>query len=476
MTQATFTAEQVAALKEAGVLAGTKNDPASTTLGGANLHGPLQSGSNWGIFSQPGRKPDMFSAMPRALSLQAYLDMMPSDLYRNEIDLMTGVTEEGGTNATGWCGDPPSTGMTKKCTQRYSFGKYYIKDELVAAAQVGLRKNRADVPRNILNLGAGSPLNRFVPESAFTLDDTFSQLRLNQFLVGVSAERDVCHVAIQGNAALGSANTQHGWIAEFTGLDSQIKTGYTDLDTGYACPAADSIVTSFNAAVSGTDAFGRTITEAWQDLMRGLTRRASRAGLSGVVWAAVMREELFYALTAQIACNYFTTRCTAATNAAQNQDAPQIEMMRLDMLEDQYLLADGKRIPVILDECMPQASLANKRWHSDLFVIPVAWNGMPLTYFEYFPMDNQYATEFTQMLGQQVARLNNGLWLVGERDTGLCLEHHYQMMIRLVLEAPFLAGRLDDIFYYYYPETNDAIPGASLHRDGGVSYLHDQYV
>jgi hypothetical protein len=41
----------------------------------------------------------------------------------------------------------------------------------------------------------------------------------------------------------------------------------------------------------------------------------------------------------------------------------------------------------------------------------------------------------------------------------------------MVLEAPFLAGRIDDLQYVYLAPTREAIPGASLYVDGGVSYV-----
>lgn len=465
-----YTPQELEVLAKAGVLA-LKNDPASTTLPGAQLHGPLQDGSgNFGPLSLPGIRPEMLSAMQRPDSLSAALPLIRSDVWEEKIDIMTGVTASPGTNADGWCGDPPSVGALKKCGQKYRFGQYYTKDDLVALADVGMRRDRADVPRSILNLGPGAAINRFVPDIVFSLPDTMSQFRYNQWMVGVSTERDVCPVTIHGDDTTTGANREHGWIREFDGLDLQIKTGYTDWDSGLACPAADSVVMSYNALVSGSAADGRTITQYWQDLMWALTQRARKARLMGVSWVAVMRDSLFYELSSQIACNVYTARCTASTNAAQNQDAVTIESLRLSMLNEHYLLWHGQRIPVITDECITEEVLGDKYYKSDLYVAPTDWMGMPLTYFQYFPMDNAYAVEHGQMLGSQVKRLNGGLWLVGERDTGLCLEHHYQMQVRLIVEAPFLAGRIDDIWYYYYPETRDAIPGYSRYADGGVSY------
>lgn len=471
-----FDAEVIQKMIDGGMLSATKNDPASTTPTNAQLHGPLADASgNWGPFAEPGIRPTMLSAMQRPKSLSAVLPMTMSRNYNEKIAVMTGVTAEGGTNAANWCGNPPGPGALKKCTQWYAFGKYYVKDNLMKLADIGLSRDYSDVPRQILNAGRGggpgATGNPFIPESVFMLEDTYSALRYQQYLIGVSAERDICHVAIQGNASLAYTASQHGWIAEFTGLDSQIKTGYVDHDSQLECPAADSVVETFNAVITGNNAAGnRTIVQVWQDTMFALESRADAAGLMGVNWVAVMRRDLFYALTQQVACNFYTARCTFSNNNAQNQDAAQIEGLRLAMLNGQYLLYNGMQVPVVFDECMPRETLGNQYYKSDIFVVPLTWQGMPLTYFQYFPMNNQYAQEFAQIMGSRVQYLNNGLWLVGERDTGLCLEHHYQMMPRVILEAPFLAGRIDDVFYNYYVQSHDAIPGESLYADGGISY------
>jgi len=468
-----FDPEVIQKMIDAGLAFGTKNDPASTTPTNAQLHGPLAVGSNWGPFAEPGIRPTMLSAMQRPKSLSAVLPLVTSRNYNEKIAIMTGVTAETGTNAQTWCGNPPGPGALKKCTQWYSFGKYYIKDNLAKLADIGLSRDYSDVPRQILNAGRGggpgATGNPFIPESVFMLEDTYSLLRYQQFLVGVSAERDVCHVTIQGNASLAYSAAQHGWILEFTGLDSQIKTGYVDHDSNLTCPAADSVVETFNKAITSTAA--RTITEVWQDTMFALESRADAVGMMGVQWVAVMRKDLFYALTQQIACNFYTARCNTTANSAQSQEAREIEGLRLAMLNGAYLLYNGMQVPVVFDECMPRETLGYQYYKSDIFVVPLTWQGMPLTYMQYFPMNNQYATEFAQIMGARVKYLNNGLWLVGERDTGLCLEHHYQMMPRVILEAPFLAGRIDDIFYNYYAKSREAIPGESaMYADGGISY------
>jgi hypothetical protein len=42
--------------------------------------------------------------------------------------------------------------------------------------------------------------------------------------------------------------------------------------------------------------------------------------------------------------------------------------------------------------------------------------------------------------------------------------------VRMILDAPFVSARIDDIRYKSYTEEQDPIPGMSYWKDGGVSY------
>ena len=107
-----------------------------------------------------------------------------------------------------------------------------------------------------------------------------------------------------------------------------------------------------------------------------------------------------------------------------------------------------------------------------MYIVPVSWAGVPLLRLQYFNMDNQYTSEFINFMGNtNVKTINNGMFLVGQRDTGLCLEYHFQSRMRLILDTPWLAARIDDIsFSYVNVATRTALPGTSLYTDGGVSY------
>lgn len=447
---------------------GYKNDPASTTLPGAQLHGPLQSGSNYGPLSSAGVRPGMLSTFQRPASLAEILPLVKSDVADEIVEIMTGVTAEGGTNAAGWCGNPPTNGALKVCKQHWGFGKYYVKSDLNALAEIGLRKNRADVPRQILNTGPA--MHPMIPDMMWQLPDTMDQLRYEFFKTGVAAQRDIGHVVIQGDNTLAYTASQHGWTKEFLGLDGQIKTGYTDSESGALCPAADSAVMSFNADVDDTDGNGRTIVEVVTDAVYGIKEVADAVGMGDTQWAFVMRRDFFKPLTEVWACHYYTARCNTTSNAAQQQDAIAVNALREEMLRGGFLWVDGEQYPVVFDENILRETLGNQYYKADMYFVPLSWAGMPLTYIQYFDMANPYAVAYANQISKKVEYMSDGLWLVSERDTGGCMEYHFQMASRLILEAPFLAARIDDVAYYFRAPARDSIPGASLYVNGGVSY------
>lgn len=465
---------ELAVLAKAGVLQiGQKNDPASATLTGQALHGPFQgSSSQFGLFSYPGVRPERFSAMARPDSWWNLIPIVRSEYHNEILEIMTGQTEGSGNNAAGFCGDPPVYGNLKTCQQVYTWGDFYAKTTINSGALVGQLRNRADVPANILNAAPDSR-NPFIPDVMYRLADTRSTLQSELFKMGVGMERATELVGIQGVATTQN-NTYRGWMTQFSGIDRQIRTGYVDAVSGYACNAADSAVVAYNADIAGTnsDGSGRTIVETLTETARAMKKRASQVGMSGTQWVILMRSEQFQRMTDVWACQYAINRCSTGTVGSPVQrDGMAIQSLRLEMMRGQFLWIDGEQWPVVFSEGIPNPATANNTYNADIYIIPVSWEGRPLIYAQYYPMDNQYTQEWMNNFGiQTVSVLNNGLFLVGYRSTGLCIEWHFQARMRLILETPFLAARVDDVQYSYYEVTRQAIPGSSLYQDGGISY------
>jgi hypothetical protein len=95
-------------LAKAGVTLniGQKNDPSGSTPTASTLHGAnYGNGSQYGLFSAPGVRPDRFSALSRPRSMTSLLRPQKSDLINEIVEIVTGQTAGTTTNATGWCAD-----------------------------------------------------------------------------------------------------------------------------------------------------------------------------------------------------------------------------------------------------------------------------------------------------------------------------------------------------------------------------------
>jgi len=113
------------------------------------------------------------------------------------------------------------------------------------------------------------------------------------------------------NKTTANTATQLGWINEFDGLERQVVTGRVDMNSGIACPAADSQVITWGADIGATVS-GRTFPQLIVDTMFGLADIAERAGLAGTRWIIVMPFRMFRPLTYVYACQYWTSLCLTA--------------------------------------------------------------------------------------------------------------------------------------------------------------------
>jgi hypothetical protein len=467
-----YTLEELRVLEKADVL-GVKHDTSSATPSAQALHGYFPGNANQqGAFTAMGGRPGIFNATARTRSISRYIPVLRNPIMNELIDVMTGVTAGSGNNATSACATAPKAGDLKTARLAYTYGIMHIGTKVDDLTQMGQRVNRADVPREIYNNATVD--NPFLPQvpGIDGLSNTAQRFRAAMYTLGVEIERNVSPVHWEGVAGT-EDNAYRGVARQWAGLSSLIKTGHTDSVSGLAVPALDSDVVSFNTLVSSDDALGRSFVEALTDTLFGLRERAGRLGMGGVQWAIAMRPDQFRAVTEVWACTYNTYRCDGSEGNNVMRDAAAISRFRDEMFNGEYLLVAGERVPVILDDSITRDVLGNNHYKSDIYIIALSWSGMPLLYGEYFPMDNAEALEYLTGAGIPEATTttwNNGLWRVFKRQTKACIEYDLYGKFRLILDAPFLSGRLDDVAYRSYYRQTDATPGASYYVNGGVSY------
>lgn len=422
-----------------------------------------------GLFSRSGVRPEMWSTLPRVRTLSGIVPFFKSE-YGDQIhEILTGQLDSTGSNATDFCALGPVAGKLKVCQQITKFGEINISTEKIELPKVGLLKNRADTPRQLLN--SGSIDNRFVPEvlNAFPAD-TRDLRAVILYRAGVQIER---MIGLTEFAGVQGASSISGMQKEFRGVDGWVKTGYADAVENVACPAADSYVVNFNANIGNTMTDGRDIVEAVTDVYVTLNDRARQAGINAT-WVIAMHPYAFYALTDAWACNYVTSRCefTGTNNNRLMVNGSELNQLRIDMLNGQYLLINGVPVPVVLCDGIDDGVQGSNNYQQDIYILPLTANNTPVLYYEYFDMGNPYANQFiSQMDAFTYGVMNDGLYAMATYQTGGCISYSLYSMVRLMLDTPFLAGRVDNVTFKYLLGTRSPYPGRSLYADGGVSII-----
>lgn len=453
-----------------------KNDPGATSTPTANvLHGLNPSGT-LGLFGSPGVDPRMYATIVRANgSFSAALPMIPSVFLQERREIVTGINAATGTNPSNFCGDPMQPGDMKICRQDYEFGKLTAKTQNVDLLTTGAYYNRADVDREI------------IPPQVFNapfMPDVVSGANVNsqvykQFLqLGNNLSRSSEVVLIQGNklAPANGAGSQPFYISQPDGLDRLIKTGYTDVPSGVACSAVDSSVRNFGSINISQTATDGTIVDYVTDLITGLEMNLFGDGMGydqgSSSWAILLNPRVWRPLTRMWPCAYQTTGCqTLVNNNGQriNVDAVNQREFQDEMYNGKFLMVDGVRIPVLFSWGVPLATVAPDTYNTTLYLVPMRLNGAPVTFIEYFNTGNSFQQEYASLVPTSVPTrvINGGLYRIGRQDQPNCIVYTLGGLWRLRFDAPFAAGRIDNIQVTDRTRMRSPYPGESWYADGG---------
>lgn len=475
-----LSAEQIKALKEAGKLddviaadkeIGAKND-VSADLPYANpAYGPRPGTTDqFGIFTQPGVRPEMFSTLAQPVDFTSILEPQRSEFAQERVGILTGQTADAGTNPSDVCGAPARPGQLKTCQQNYVFGQLYIGSEKLSITDAGKLANRAVSERTILNAAATDPLIPDVLQGANV--NLLSPEAQAFYQIGTSVRRSLATVLIAGDPTAAYNATELGWIREPNGLDTLIKEGYADAITGAACEAADSDVRTWGALTSATVG-GISIAQELTDLYFGRVTLARQVGVDAQ-WAFVMPFALFRELTYDYAANYFISRLTApmAVGNPLNTNSESVRRMQIEMLQGNYLLMDNVPVPVLFSDGIPLES-AGKYKQADIYLVPVRVNGRAGIRFEFFPMDNPQAQQLIGRFNGEIQILNGGMYAVSYERTKFCVEMTLTAQFRMYLETPFLAGRLDNVQFTSNIGYRSPLPSGTGYVNGGATFYSD---
>jgi len=377
------------------------------------------------------------------------------------------------------CDDPIQAAGYKTCIQTSVFGRKEAKTRTIEINHVGQVINRGEfVDLQIINQplveGMAGLLSRF---SAF--DNQAQALAAGRDMVmrfvevGIDIQRWLCPKVFDGHPANSSAG---GGYKEFPGLDLLISRTKVDALTGAACPSLYSDVKDFGYKVisSTTDP---DIHRTLSTMLLHPERKAVQQNLAPVEFGIVMRSQLFWELTRYWPLAYNTD---AMSQTLAGLDMLYVENIKLRdaMREGSFLIVNGKRYPVIQDDCIDEdnrndnGAIPIGGFASDIYVVPFRVRGgtFQSLYWEYFDYRKGATQSFTDARANVFFWSDDGIFLWGVRPpNNWCLDVIMKFEPRLILRTPQLAGRLQNVSYVPLQHTDDPLPSQWYHVNGGVA-------
>lgn len=454
---------------------GMKHDLPSGFTTHTNLnHGPS------GIFGAAGIDQNVFGTRVRPRGLMNVLPAFPSVDTNPIVAYLTGFTDsESGSEKDAPCDDPLQGGDMKSCLQGALFGRIERKTKPIELNKIGERTNRGEMyDLRLVNdplLESSFAVTPGFPKAAM---DVLNRQVLSEWLkLGVAFERAIGPLVYTGNPS----NNTNGGYAEWHGLETLVGTGKIDVITANVCTALDSDVVDW--AYKRVEDFASDFFELIVDMYRYLSDIASRTGLDPVEFVIVMRRDLFNVLADLWPCAYATYRCNVQNVQDSNLDRVMVDGMAQRQMSDdirrgEYLLIDGVRVRVVLDDFIPEtsntddANVTSGNFASDVYILPLTVRGgIVSTFFEYFDYSapNGVLQAIRDGLVMNEYWTDGGRYLWTTQRTLWCLDWAAKIEPRLRLLTPHLAGRIQDVQYGSRKHRRDDSPDSGYHFDGGVT-------
>lgn len=435
-----------------------------------------------GLFNTPGLSGSIVSTYIPPMSIEGWMEtnghVMMSMFEQPVYGIITGQTGATGSDPTSSCDENVKVaGSLKLCMQSWPFGEITMKSQVIPVDRSGMLIN-AGSPTN-LTLGN----NPFESETANQIAPLSNEDIFRSYVAKLTVElandfsREYAHLIWDGNPINTAGST--GGYKEYNGLNRIINTGYQDIETQIACPAADSLVMDFGGDIAQNNVakIVRWFVEAYRD-RRFLARRTN---FGEVQWAWVMRYQAFLSLTDIWPCAYYTFRCYTAAPAGSNAtgfvDTAVQAALRDDMRNGMFLLIDGVRVPVIIDETMEELNVGDGNFQSNAYLVPLSAPGKLsdsaglLTYMEYFNFNGPFgmAKALGDIAPDNIYKVSsNGKFIMALlAATGFCRQMMIRARKRVICRTPFLAARIDNIAYNVYIHERDYKPGTSFFVNGG---------
>lgn len=430
------------------------------------------------LFNQPGVEPGVISTYIGPMGIEDWLEargLVRKSMYLNPVyQILTGQTASTGSEPTTPCSEEvPMPGDLKVCNQTWPFGEMTMKTRPIRIDNAGELINRSEpLDLRLLN-NPFAAANQIVPAGS----TNFFRNKLAKEVVELTNDfkRRYAELIYTGSPVNTAASA--GGYLEYNGLERIVTTGYTDTFTHQACAAADSVVENFGGAIIQNNA--GSYVRKMIDTYRARKYLAEQLKIS-VEFVFVMRYQHFLSATQVWPCSYETYQCYNASPSAAgaviiSSDGSDQNKMRQDMRSGKFLLIDDERVPVVLDNVLPELNIGSGNFQSDAYLLPARSPqlGGDLLWMEYFDYNGQDGMRsiINQMGPQDEYRVStDGRFAIHFLSgVSFCKQVEIRTRKRLILRAPFLAAKIEDVRYSVYSSERNWEPGTSFFVDGGLT-------
>ncbi len=446
---------------------------------GPYLHGP---GGTW---STPGLNRDVISTHIQIVdSLAAILPVRTTIFEQPLFPYITGFVRSDQQEKDGVCDDPEEAGQMKTCILTTALGRKEFRTRELEVNRVGRLNNRGEmndlqvVNTPLVNALGGLFTQKFALGRSHALKAA-NEMNIRFMEVAVAFDRWICPTIYTGNPANNSAGK--GYM-EFPGLDLLVGTNKPDAITGLQCESLYSDIKDYNFVDITNQNAPYNIVHVLTQWYRKLKQKARQQNMWPADLRFVMRPQLFDIITDIWACEYWSYRCQAtgeSGNSGMNQtfnDGNPVSF-RDSMKLGRYLMIDGVKIPVVLDDCILEennddnGSIPLGSVSSDIYLLPFSIRGgsRKTLFFEAIDM-SAGPMQTAQIAGAAFAFWSDAgrfLWSINPL-VNWCLTAIAKLEPRLILEVPQLAGRLTNVVATHLQHWDDPLPSQDYHLNGGV--------
>jgi hypothetical protein len=434
-------------------------------------HGP------GGLFGVAGIERDLFHTRIDGIGLSSVFPVRGSVLTDPLFGYVTGYQDVSGTVPDGVCDDPRTAGAEKSCLQTAPFGRYTFKTREAEINRIGQLINRGEF--DDLDL-VNDPI---APEMGRTIFPNISpdkqlaagaEILARKLELGIAFANELSRQTYIGDPANNSAGGGH---EEFMGLDLLISTNKVDAITGQDCPSLDSDVKDFNYTDVCDENADPDIVRVLTTLWRQVNHIARHTAMQPVRWTFAMRTGLFWELTDCWPCSYLTHRCDfSSDNAEVVVNTPDNIRLRDEMRNGNFLLIDGVRVPVVLDDNIVEEQSGDNSQvpagcsASDIYLVPLTVRGrIAVTFWQFY--DYQQGTMQAVVDGRVTNRFwtDAGMYLWTWDTRNFCLVHEAKIEPRIIMRTPQIAGRLQNVVYCWLQHPRDPQPDDPYFVDDGVT-------